>query len=110
MAADAGAQVVKVYSPNATWDAVKGALDGASIVVYLGHGNGWPSRYRDALYPPTQNGFGLNPVAGVDDDAHQYFGEASVERLHLAPNAVVAAPPPLLREREHRAGARRGHA
>jgi hypothetical protein len=85
----AGAQVVKVYSPNATWDAVKAAVDGASIVVYLGHGNGWPSRYRDALYPPTQNGFGLNPVAGVDDSAHQYFGEASVEDLRLAPNAVV---------------------
>src|SRR5918993_1021797 len=45
----AGAEVVKVYSPDATWTAVKRALDGASIVVYLGHGNGWPSRYRDAL-------------------------------------------------------------
>ena len=89
VAASAGAEVVKVYSPNATWDAVQGALTGASIVVYLGHGNGWPSRYRDALYPPTQDGFGLNPVAGVDDDAHQYFGEAAVQRLHLAPNAVV---------------------
>ncbi len=89
VAGDAGAQVVKVYSPNATWDAVRDALDGASIVVYLGHGNGWPSRYRDALYPPSQNGFGLNPVAGGDDDAHQYFGEASVAKLHLAPNAVV---------------------
>ncbi len=85
----AGAQVVKVYSPNATWDAVRAAITGASIVVYLGHGNGWPSRYRDALYPPTQDGFGLNPVAGVDDAAHQYFGEASVRKLHLAPSAVV---------------------
>ena len=64
-------------------------MTGASIVVYLGHGNGWPSRYRDALYPPTQNGFGLNPVAGGDDGAHQYFGEASVDDLQLAPNAVV---------------------
>ncbi len=89
VAASAGAEVVKVYSPNATWDAVRGALAGASIVVYLGHGNGWPSRYRDTLYPPTQDGFGLNPVAGADDDAHQYFGEASVKRLQLAPNAVV---------------------
>ncbi len=89
VAADAGAQVVKVYSPNATWDVVRGALDGASIVVYLGHGNGWPSPYRNELYPPTQNGFGLNPVAGVDDSAHQYFGEAAVGKLHLAPNAVV---------------------
>jgi hypothetical protein len=89
VAVDAGAQVVKVYSPNATWDAVRAAVTGASVVVYLGHGNGWPSRYRNALYPPTQNGFGLNPMAGVDDDAHQYFGEASVSKLHLAPNAVV---------------------
>jgi hypothetical protein len=85
----AGAQVVKVYSPNATWSAVRRATQGASIVVYLGHGNGWPSPYRDSLFPPTQNGFGLNPVAGVDDVAHQYFGEASVERLQLAANAVV---------------------
>jgi hypothetical protein len=84
-----GAQVVKAYSPNATWPAVRKAITGASIVVYLGHGNGWPSRYRDELFPPSQNGFGLNPVAGVDDSAHQYFGEASVDDVKLAPNAVV---------------------
>jgi hypothetical protein len=70
--------VVKVYSPNATWPAVRRALQGAKVVVYLGHGNGWPSRYRDSLYPPSQNGFGLNPTAGVDDNAHQYFGEDRV--------------------------------
>jgi hypothetical protein len=81
--------VVKVYSPNATWTAVQHALTGASIVIYLGHGNGWPSRYRDSLYPATQNGFGLNPVAGVDDYHHQYFGESAVEGLKLAKNAVV---------------------
>ena len=68
---------------------MKHALDGASIVVYLGHGNGWPSPYRDSLFPPTQNGFGLNPVAGGDDSSHQYFGEASVDNVKLAPNAVV---------------------
>ncbi|HEU4673858.1 MAG TPA: hypothetical protein VFS32_13250 [Candidatus Limnocylindrales bacterium] len=86
----AGADVVEIASPNATWPAVKRALQDASIVVYLGHGNGWPSRYRPALYPPTQNGLGLNPVAGVDDSAHQYFGEAYLERyVTLAPNAVV---------------------
>ncbi|HSS36688.1 MAG TPA: hypothetical protein VLR93_10465, partial [Patescibacteria group bacterium] len=63
---------------------------GASIVVYLGHGNGFPSPYRDSLYPPTQNGLGLNPVAGGGDTAHQYFGEAFLAReIRLAPGAVV---------------------
>jgi hypothetical protein len=82
--------VVVVASPDATWPAVKRALRGASIVVYLGHGNGFPSPYRDALYPPTQNGLGLNPVAGAGDDSHQYFGEAFIGRdIHLAPGAVV---------------------
>jgi hypothetical protein len=85
----AGADVVTVYSPNATWPAVKRAVTGASIVVYLGHGNGWPSKYRSALFPPSQNGFGLNPRAGGNDYDHQYFGEAVVGKLQLAPNAVV---------------------
>jgi hypothetical protein len=88
-ASAAGAEVTKVYSPNATWSAVRHAIDGASIVVYLGHGNGWPSPYRDSLYPPTQNGFGLNPYSGGDDSSHQYFGESSVDNVKLAPNAVV---------------------
>ena len=82
--------VTELYSPNATWPAVREALQGASLVVYMGHGNGWPSKYRDALYPPTQNGFGLNPKAGTGDYTHQYFGEASVGgQVKLAKNAVV---------------------
>ena len=82
--------VIELYSPNATWPAVREALQGASLVVYMGHGNGWPSKYRDALYPPTQNGFGLNPKAGGGDYTHQYFGEASVGgQVKLARNAVV---------------------
>jgi hypothetical protein len=82
--------VVKVYSPDATWPAVRRALDGASIVVYLGHGNGWPSRYRDSLFPPSQNGFGLNPTVGSGDEAHQYFGEERIAAdVKLAKNAVV---------------------
>ena len=82
--------VIELYSPNATWPAVRDALQGASLVVYMGHGNGWPSKYRDALYPPTQNGFGLNPKAGSGDYTHQYFGEASVGgQVKLAKNAIV---------------------
>jgi len=81
--------VVKVYSPDATWPNVKAALRGASVVVYLGHGNGFPSIYRDTLYPPTQNGFGLNPHAGAAD-SHQYFGEERIAaEIELAPDAVV---------------------
>jgi hypothetical protein len=81
--------VVRVYSPDATWPAVKKALGGASIVVYLGHGNGWPSRYRDELTPTTQNGFGLNPHAGAGD-THQYFGEGRIAKeVKLAKDAVV---------------------
>ena len=84
------ADVVRLYSPNATWPAVKRALQGASVVVYLGHGNGWPSRYSGSLSRTTQNGLGLNPVAGMDDDSHQYFGESFIaDDVTLAPNAVV---------------------
>jgi hypothetical protein len=81
--------VVRVYSPDATWPAVRAAVTGASVVVYLGHGNGWPSPYSTALMARTMDGFGLNPVAGVDDVAHQYYGEAFVSKLRLAPGAVV---------------------
>jgi hypothetical protein len=82
--------VTEVYSPNATWPAVKAALQGASLVIYMGHGNGWPSPYRDELYPPTQNGFGLNPASGGGDWTHQYFGESKIAAsIDLAPDAVV---------------------
>ena len=82
--------VTELYSPDATWPAVKLALKDASLVIYMGHGNGWPSKYRDSLYPPTQNGFGLNPEAGSGDYQHQYFGEGKVATsVRLAKNAVV---------------------
>jgi hypothetical protein len=86
----AGARVTRVYSPNATWRAARTALQGASVVIYIGHGNGWPSRYRSQPAPQSQNGLGLNPVPGADDTAHQYFGEFYLARdVHLARGAVV---------------------
>lgn len=82
--------VTEIASPDATWPVVRDALQGADVVLYLGHGNGWPSPYRDQPYPQTQNGLGLNPIAGGDDDAHQYFGEAYLRAsVRLAPRAVV---------------------
>jgi hypothetical protein len=81
--------VVRVYSPNATWEAVKAAVAGAQVVIYHGHGNGWPSPYP---YDPTfrtRDGFGLNAVAGAGDDNRVYYGEPYIETLPLAPNALV---------------------
>ncbi len=90
VARDYTPDVTEIYSPNATWPAVRKALQGASLVIYMGHGNGWPSRYRDSLYPPTQNGFGLNPTAPGNDYSHQYFGEGPIaDDVRLAKNAVV---------------------
>ena len=81
--------VTKVYSPNATWSAVKAATNGANVVVYLGHGNGWPSPYPfDAAYA-TKDGFGLNATAGHGDSNNKYYGEPYIKTLTLAPNAVI---------------------
>ena len=81
--------VVRVYSPNATWTAVKNAVNGASIVVYMGHGNGWPSPYTYDPNYTTKDGFGLNAAAGQGDNNVKYYGEPSVRTLTPAPNAVV---------------------
>jgi flagellar hook assembly protein FlgD len=81
--------VVRVYSPNATWAKVKAAVVGASIVVYSGHGNGWPSPYTfDPAYK-TKDGFGLNATLGAGDNNHVYYGEPSVATLDMAPGAIV---------------------
>jgi hypothetical protein len=81
--------VTKVYSPNATWSAVKAATAGANIVIYLGHGNGWPSPYTYDPNYTTKDGFGLNATAGNGDYNNKYYGEPSIRTLDLAPNAIV---------------------
>jgi flagellar hook assembly protein FlgD len=81
--------VVKVYSPNATWAKVKAAVVGASIVIYMGHGNGWPSPYTyDAQYT-TKDGMGLNATAGAGDYNNKYYGEPYMASMDLAPGAIV---------------------
>jgi len=81
--------VTKVYSPNATWSKVKAATTGANIVIYMGHGNGWPSPYTyDSKYT-TKDGFGLNATAGNGDNNVKYYGEPYVDDLALAPNAII---------------------
>lgn len=82
--------LVKVYSPNATWSKVRSAMQGASIVVYMGHGNGFPSPYSTTLNVYTQNGMGLNLTAGAGDSNTKYYGEKLIgDEVDLAPNAVV---------------------
>ena len=81
--------VTRVYSPYATWAAVKAAVKGANLVLYFGHGNGWPSPYTyDPTYA-TKDGFGLNATAGNGDYNNKYYGEPYIATLGLAPNALV---------------------
>ncbi len=87
--------VVTIYSPHATWANVEPALQGASIVVYMGHGNGLTSPYHPTFdinnIPASVDGLGLNPPGNTTDNSTtQYYGEATLAKyIRLAPNAVV---------------------
>jgi hypothetical protein len=84
-----GATVVEIYSPNATWDRVKSAAQGAKVLIYLGHGNGYPSSYGP-FSQYSKDGFGLNKTAGAGNSNTKYFGEYYIRTsIRLAPNAVV---------------------
>ncbi len=87
-AASYGARVVKVYSPYATWARVRTAASGANLLIYLGHGNGWPSPYRP-FEATNKDGMGLNASAGHGNSNTKYFGETYMAKLALAPHAVV---------------------
>jgi flagellar hook assembly protein FlgD len=82
--------VVKVFTPCATWSKVKAAIQGASIVIYMGHGNGFPSPYRTSPWPYSQNGFGLNGACNAGHSNTTYYGEHYIAgEVDLAPNAIV---------------------
>lgn len=84
-----GANVVEIYSPNATWSRVKAAAQGAKVLIYLGHGNGHPSPYG-AFSKYTKDGFGLNRTAWNGNYNTKYWGEYYIySQIDLAPNAVV---------------------
>jgi hypothetical protein len=63
----AGATVAKAYSPNATWANVLAAVEGANVIVYFGHGNGFPNPYGASELPDRTNGWGLNTSSGNGD-------------------------------------------
>jgi hypothetical protein len=82
--------VVKVYSPNATWAAVSAAAQGASIFIYLGHGYGFPSPYKPILTTSVHDGMGLNEFANQGDSDKKYYGESVVSaNIRFAKNAIV---------------------
>ena len=103
-----GATVVKVYSPNATWANVKAAVNGANIVIYLGHGNGYPNPYTTTFYGDRTDGWGLNrTTTGGDGDNWSttmvYCGEkaltgtltstdGSAQRTYCAGGPITPAP------------------
>jgi hypothetical protein len=79
----AGAEVVKVYSPRATWSRVRNAVVGANIVVYLGHGNGYPNPYGSSEQTDRHNGWGLNRTTTNGDSDNWsttmvYCGEKAI--------------------------------
>lgn len=84
-----GANVIEIYSPYATWSRVKTALQGANLLIYLGHGNGWPSPYGP-FQRYTKDGLGLNATSGNGNSNVKYWGEYYLARdIRMAPNAVV---------------------
>jgi hypothetical protein len=84
-----GATVTEIYSPYATWTKVKSALQGANMLIYLGHGNGYPSPYG-SFQKYTKNGMGLNASSGNGNSNVKYWGEYYIDRdIQMAKNAVV---------------------
>jgi hypothetical protein len=81
--------VVRVYTPYATWSRVVSAARGASIFIYFGHGNGYPSRYGP-YQGLTKNGMGLDPTTGADGYRHINYGEDRIRQsIRFAPKAAV---------------------
>jgi hypothetical protein len=83
-----GASVKEIYSPYATWTRVRDAAVGANLLIYLGHGNGWPSPY----YPystTSKNGMGLNSSYGNGNSNTKYYGQYYMQQLDLASHSVV---------------------
>ena len=100
-----GAHVVEIFSPYATWSRVHDAAQGANILIYLGHGNGWPSPYHPFM-DTSKDGMGLNASSGHGNSNTKYYGEYYMERLGLASHSVVLTQPPVLRLGQQRVGRR----
>jgi flagellar hook assembly protein FlgD len=86
----AGMDVRRVFFPHATWDNVLANIQNASLVVYMGHGYGWPSPYTSVMKESRQDGFGLNSFDGSSRSQYTYYGATPIKtNIKLAPSAVV---------------------
>ena len=86
----AGMEVHRVFFPHATWENVLANIQNANLVVYMGHGYGWPSAYTKTLTESRQDGMGLNSFDGSGQSQYTYYGASKLrEYVHLAPNAIV---------------------
>ena len=96
--------MTEIYSPNATWAKVKSAAQGANVLIYLGHGNGYPSPYG-AFSAYTKDGMGLNAAAGHGNSNNKYYGEYYLRTLHPPrPERGRDPEPAVLRVGQLRAG------
>ena len=99
-----GMDVRRVFWPHATWDAVLANIQGANLVVYMGHGYGWPSAYTKTLTESRQDGMGLNTFDGSSTTQYTYYG-ANLLKQYVTPCAQRdrVPQPPLLLGRQRRA-------
>jgi len=85
-----GMEVHRVFYPHATWENVLANIQNANLVVYMGHGYGYPSPYQALLTESRQDGMGLNTFDGSGVNQYTYYGATRLrESVHLAPNAIV---------------------
>jgi len=84
-----GLNVIRLYHPDATWENVRTHLQGASVVVYKGHGFGYDP--ADPMYVGTgggNNGFCLTDPNNLSG-AQLATQDMLIAYTQLAVNAVV---------------------
>ena len=100
-----GMDVRRVFFPHATWENVLANIQGANLVVYMGHGYGWPSPYTKTLTESRQDGMGLNTFDGSSTSQYTYYGANVLKQYVNARAQRDRLPqPPVLFGRQRRAG------
>ncbi|HET9498101.1 MAG TPA: hypothetical protein VFP83_07225, partial [Candidatus Limnocylindria bacterium] len=93
-----GGTAVRVFSPNATYEIARAAVYGANIIVFIGHGSGFPNPYTSTMIPAWTNGWGLNRVAGTapdDPTGHGHsIGGSAPQMVYCGEAALEGKPKP----------------